>query len=569
MIKILSIAAAASLTFSVAAAPQLLPNNQKQLNIENKLNDKLFRFTMPDGQQLTAMEIAQGQQNMKKAKAEGEVGPVIGEFPGEPRLYAMGAVFAGLFGLEYDSDYGIMAQVDEDAAYFDSKMFPRAFSETTLIRADRDGNKLTIPYQKVYSLLNYAGMYDMDCYVSRMDVDEEGNPVPSADPYELELTAEGNIITPNGVTPDNREGDIVYFAMWADLSAYGAGEHELFAYCASFNMQPFTVGEQTFLPEYAEPEEYIYKSVQSEGLTSTFEYNYIDGETVYLRGLSGGVGVWFKGTMADGKLTVPSGQFLGFDAVPYIVELRAVKNLEVNEYEGTASCDELDALTFTVTDDGFILDEGQAAALFYATSGIAFWMKELEIYKWTGFTPAKPKTPEIWGFGYVADYDQYYIDIELGHTGTKGEYLDVDAFEWCVYTDDDLYTFTTDGYYIDEDMTWIPSTFYDNEDGESIYSEEGSISLFLNNDLYTSIGIQSRYTIDDVTTYSNIIYIDMNLDEEYYDLREVEVSENGTPTGLKLLDAAKAKNLFDLQGRRATKAAKGLVIDNGTIKFMK
>ncbi len=44
---------------------------------------------------------------------------------------------------------------------------------------------------------------------------------------------------------------------------------------------------------------------------------------------------------------------------------------------------------------------------------------------------------------------------------------------------------------------------------------------------------------------------------------------NATPTGIKNVETAKVANLFDLQGRRADKAAKGLVINNGKVNFVK
>ncbi len=181
-------------------------------------------------------------------------------------------------------------------------------------------------------------------------------------------------------------------------------------------------------------------------------------------------------------------------------------------------------------------------------------------------TPGAPVAPQ---FAYFEDYrdyyGQYYIDFEINNMTVAGDYINPEKLEWAVYADDEIYVFSVDdGYSLIEDMEWFPYGFMDEAGGYDIASDGNHAVVYLYEGLYNEVGIQVRAEFDGVYYYSNISYIDI----ETYEVREQEV-ENDIPTAIRTLGAQKAQSLFDIQGRRAEKAAKGLTIGNGEVRFVK
>lgn len=573
MKKSLLIAAAACLTLSATAAPQLMPRTQKQINIENKLNEKLFRFTTPDGQKMTAMEYAKAHQSMQKAKAEGE-GPVLGAFPGEASLYSLDALVSSIFGMSYDYDLPVMVELDEDAAYIDGAIFPGIFSETVLIKADREGNALHIPYQQIYTQFNYMDYYIMDCFFAPVVPDEEMNAILGEDPYEMAIDENGRIysVGENLWSPDNEEGNVTYFGLWADLSEYGYSERTLFTYICVPNLTPAEECPQTLLPEGAEEVDYIYSFEQAGNKFSQLAQVAQVEDEVYFNYLTGGTGVWVKGTLADGKVTVPSGQGLGYEAVSYIMSFVGISNLVLDEMGYVVSFDVIPELTFNVTEEGYALEEGQIAAIVYGGGDLAWFAENVVINKFAGYEVCKPATPQITNlYDYRDYYGQYYLTANLPLVGTEGQLLNPEGLEFAIYADEDVMTFSPeDDYYLSEDMEWFPANFEDEYGGYDLRATGGSVAFYIYEGLYNELGIQCRYTCDGITNYSNIMMITVVPDEDgYLWLTEIEVENEDDPTGIKNVEAAKVANLFDLQGRRAEKAAKGLVINNGKVNFVK
>ena len=571
MKKTLLFAAAACLSLSAMAATPL-QTKKLEASLGTSLNSRIEKVAQ--AHELKTMQ-------PRKARAA-EQGPIIAEFPGETTLYSMEAYPEGY----YDCDMAVKIQFDGSDVYI-SGLIPGLFSEDVVLKGTVEGNTITIPSQKIYNLYDYFGYYLFDLYISKLVMNENGEIIVTEDgypafleePYTLTINEDGSIVDPELARTD--EGIVASFlGVFVDGVDYGFSDREFFTYNAGMTLVPYTGPEAVTLPEGAQTEEYTYAYTRGGANFNEIAQAYVDGNDVYLQGITFGSGAWVKGTITDGKLVVPSGQFLG-DNVSVLYLIEAVTNFVLDDEGYIESFEELDALTFSIAEDGsFILDEGQNVGLVYYQSQIlGAYMSDVKISKFEGFKAAIPATPQLMEFAdYLSAYGQYYLGIQIPTVGTKGEMLDINNLEWAIYADEEVYEFSADDdYLLSEPMTWFPAAgFLDNGGGYDISCSNGTVVLYLYAGLYSEIGMQSRYHFGDKTYYSNIFYIDpvpVDPEQGLYNVREVEVEnepiEDEDPVSINTVAAQKLQNLFDLQGRRAEKAAKGLVINNGKVDFVK
>lgn len=565
MKKFLLLAAVAA-TAAGSYAEELAPLSLQQ-QIQSKLDAKLFRFTTNDGQQLTLPEIAA----QHRAKAEGETGPAI-TIEGPTELYQMDVILARLAGAAEYNGLAQHIQIQDDAIYF-SNIMPNQVSGDAPVKADlaADGT-VTLMEQPYYYGLNYYNLniYFLDCTIVPIDVDEEGNYVPTEGGYKMVYNAEdGTIITPgdNLMCNANPNGDAYYIGLFADMSSLGYGdEPQLLSYCVNPRFTPFTASEATVIPAGAEAKDFVYSYSEEYGSPKAIkDIVYVDGDDLYLTNITGNVAAVVKGTVEGNKLTIPSGQFLPGSS--YLLTLQAAKDFVYDEYAAIISYEDIDALTFTQDKDGtFNLDEGQTLVL-RAGSGkdVYSFIDNIHLSFYNGPKPAVPVTPE-WYFvyDYVDYYGMYSTAVIIPCVGTKGEFIDENSIEWAIYADDEINVFSPDeGYDLDQDYTWMGYHFSDNS-RDNIVDNGSYKNVWIFASLFNALGVQTRYNCDGVYYYSDIAYYDVTTGEEYV----VEV-EHPDITGIQQMSEAKTQqNLFDLQGR-PVREAKGMHIMNGKVVFVK
>lgn len=544
MKKSLLFAAATVVTLSAMAAPQQFAHKQKS-QMERTLSISLFQ--KPDMQ-----KVETSSQQIHKAKSA-EEGPVMSEFPGKPSVYSMDGYPDGY----YDYDLPVLGLLEDNQAYF-SGLLPGSFNETVVIQANREGDRITIPAQKIYSQYFLFDYYICDMFVGTLD-GQTGE--MTDEPFELIINEDGSI---TGT-------DQFFLGLFADVSDYGYTDRELITYNIAFNLVPFECNDVVEIPEDAQPVDYVCKYGLGNGIYSDMVQVYVDGSDFYTNGFSSGYYTWVKGTIADGKVTIPSGQFMGTNAA-YILNMIGITNLELDASGYPVSYDRLPELTFTVTEDGYVLDEGQVIALEYGSGEELFtYMKDVELALYKGDVIAKPVTPVFQEFaGFFDDYGQYAFRAYFPAVGTNGEFLRHANMEWAIYGDEFIYTFSPDdGYLLDEDMEWFPADNFTDNDSWDIICANGDLTMYMYEGLFFEIGLQSRNTVDGVTLYSDIIYINPIANEEgLYETHVVEV-ENEIPVGITDVEKVKVTSLFDLQGRRAEKQSKGLLISDGKVCFKK
>ena len=257
----------------------------------------------------------------------------------------------------------------------------------------------------------------------------------------------------------------------------------------------------------------------------------MDGNDVYMQRTSTYVpDGWVKGTMADGKVTFPQGQYIGkFDTHLYSA-------WDVY-FEGAVF--DYDAATGTLTSD-----EGFITSVSYRQWSYVNQVTMTKVEEIAG-TPVKPS---IDNFLYNEESDAYrvYLDIPL-HT-TDGQFMNSDKVGYRVVYEQDGevhdYQFTPGKYHnLTEAMDIIPYWF---NDGDWQIFNRGSYFLLFPDDVdsWSRFGIKTVYTGGGETHESEIFWKDINWEGQ----------------GIRQPAAEVSTECFDLTGRHAGQGRHGLLI---------
>jgi hypothetical protein len=182
---------------------------------------------------------------------------------------------------------------------------------------------------------------------------------------------------------------------------------------------------------------------------------------------------------------------------------------------------------------------------------------------------ATPKNPVIEGFVDYSEYSdegaEYVFYFDVFKTTTDGDLLDSSKVFYNVFVDGEPYTFYSDMYDVEEDITDIPfgySTDYD------IYNYDGTTFVELYCDGFDTVGVQTIYRPEEGKEIkSDLIEININTGEEF---------TNGV-TGVNNIavdKAVKSEVYYDLTGRRVVNPENGLFIkkvtfNDNTVKVSK
>ncbi len=293
------------------------------------------------------------------------------------------------------------------------------------------------------------------------------------------------------------------------------------------------------VPEDLQTEAYYFTGTytdEEDSETETFEVLVgFDGNEVYFQGLSQYIpDAWVKGTMVDGKVTIPGWGLGTYESW-------------VGDYELAFSGAEFtyDAATSTFTcKDGYV-------SYIIGEDNICDDYMDITLRKIVE-KAVKPANPEIVDFKALnTAYPR--INLSIPTLDVNGDPM-ISAklfYQLFIEKGNEIapLVFSKDLYdELDEDMSEIPYTFNDDWD---IYT--GGDYVYLNQDVeeilsWDKIGVQSIYYGGGAINKSDIVWFDVH---QYY--------VDGVETVATDRDAASV-SYFDLQGRRATSATRGIVI---------
>lgn len=374
------------------------------------------------------------------------------------------------------------------------------FSILPWIKAEPAGDegRYVVKLPQLY-ILDYGDPY----YAYSMHYDEdEGMPVVEEE-GEILFTWENGVLTQLG---DKFIGLCDATADWF----YMADQHIVYA------------------PQNDEPILMDYDEYYVQGYTMTYLSNpkdltqtkerivdvIIDGEDIYLGNLNNNTSFSFiKGTLADGKATFPTRQYLGVD--PYY-------NGHIYVLTGDAFVDEVtygtpvfnynlnNEIVFNVDEDARnIVAEWPAAMVTNVGPNTLSIIDDYVGPALVAFDeyPAIPATP-------VFNEEDVTINETAGWTvlhftiptvDTEGYKLNDNKLYYNIILDGEVFTFDPETYIgLSSEMTDIPYKFEDNINFDIYIGSNGRHTVYLYTTEFTAVGVQSIYTAGDEVNRSEI-----------------------------------------------------------------
>ncbi len=412
----------------------------------------------------------------------------------------------------YDATHGeilgsVVQMVEgEDGNVYLSHMASE-YPVNTWTRFEREGNTLVMEgVQAIY--MEYDDYYDVDfiVYLAPMKVVINNNVgyfvVTDDARFVLNIGEDGSLTSADpeillGVCvhtlDDSVEGNDVW--IWK-----GFGDRDI-------TMVPAT-GQPISLPEGIE----VNNWVMNDGYTNNFVQVAIDGEDFYVNGTDRSLPeAWVKGKIADGKVTFPSGQYLGADMDIYYYSYFCGANFfEEKDENGDPYlvCSYADSAIFAydaengklTMERGYIINstpEELFPLYFYddVTIGLQHRNPEIapeaaygiEFYESDWGDSVWFMLPNVDEEGNILDIENLYYEV---YVNGDLQYFDIVDEDWNVentsrvpylYDDwNDFWVDTTDPrdhtvyIYYDGDINSIGiRSIYVNENGEDIYSQMG------------------------------------------------------------------------------------------------
>lgn len=333
-----------------------------------------------------------------------------------------------------------------------------------------EGNDITIPAgQVLYKTENQV------LYFEVVSFDEYGSVSDFLD--EIHFTIDGDIISQT----DNNVRVGVY-----DNDTYNPG---FFIFINQYNIQP--IGDIfTFTP----PSD---ATIEKWMMTSSTESRFVNvarsGNDVYIAGFSSmAPDDYVMGTIADGKLTFLSAYILPSATLKYI-RLIGAREGEPDEF-GFPQLEMIPTYEFDVNEaeDHFTLNPAgdYIVEASYFNFNMLNGLSNVEVFRYAGDVPATPATPEITNWSEADGLVQFVIPS----TDVDGNFINPDKLTYRIYLDGELHKFTPEEYaYLAEEMTDIPYAFTDNYD---IYTNGSLKSIYLHAPAFTTIEVESTYTVD-------------------------------------------------------------------------
>ena len=228
----------------------------------------------------------------------------------------------------------------------------------------------------------------------------------------------------------------------------------------------------------------------------------IDGNDIYIGYLNDNTPNYIKGTLANGKATFPTRQYLGVD--PYynghIYVLTGEAYVDAETYSSPVFNYNLnDEIVFSVDEDArHIVAEWPAAMI---TNVGPNTLSILNDYVGPGLeafdeVPAVPATPLISAEDMTVNTTSGWVALRftIPTTDVDGYKLNENKLYYNIILDDEVYTFDPETYIgLSTAMTDIPYNFQDNVNFD-IYINNGRHTVYLYTTDFEFVGIQSIYT---------------------------------------------------------------------------
>ena len=409
------------------------------------------------------------------------------------------------------------------------------FSILPWIKAEPAGDgKFVVKLPQLY-ILDYGDPYYAYC----MHYDEdEGMPVVEEE-GEIEFTWQDGVLTQLG---DKFIGLCDATADWF----YMADQHIVYAPQTD---EPIIMTEDDY---YIQSYTMTYLSDPTDlSMTKECIVNVIiDGEDIYIGNLNNNnPDSFIKGTLADGKATFPTRQYLGVDAYynGHIYALTGDAFVDTETYGSPVFNYNLnDEITFNVDEDARnIVAEWPASIITNVGPSILYIINDYVAPGLVAFdeSPAVPATPIFTDDDVTVNQSAGWavLHFTIPTVDVDGNKLNENKLYYNIILHDQVYTFDPETYIgLSSAMTDIPYKFEDNINFD-IYMSNGRHTVYIYTTEFATVGVQSFYTAGGEVNSSEIAYVAIPI---------TPTAINEVASGAQVINT----RYFDLTGRELPSA---------------
>lgn len=508
---------------------------------------------------------------------------VITEQPeGDVQVYSrQGGAYYSFFGYVINSSQNgtairIVTAPDGKTVYMENPISQAQVPDGTWIKGTKEGNKLHMPLKQCTYFSEEEGYgYITATFrvqeVYNAEYDENVTTYVMTDDTEVTFTiGEDGTITldqTSKVDPETGYADFIYGLAYTDDFVWG-GYGDFNSVYTPFN------DETKAIPDGMETEEWAFMYNDGNYDCANIVKVAVDGDKMYIAGINAeDPEAAITGTLADGKVTFQSDQYVGMNSgfISYVAFATWVSELKYDEewdeeYEDVTYT-YAPEFSFTYDAEKKMLTSASDAALLInagkAAEQVSF-ITACHTPKFNYFEDkaAKPADPEIQGFNnYFDDYGYDMLGVNVKLEDVDGNYMDMNKVYYIVWVKvdgeaepfvfyADEYTGLTDKGL--EEITEIPYNFviYDEYGFEDIYVGGSNIILYQTG--FDDYGIQTIYYGGGERNVSNIVWLNQG---------------DGIQTVATGKQATTAQ--YNALGQRVGKNYRGIVIRDGKKVYVK
>lgn len=519
------------------------------------------------------------------APAEEEINTnVIWDQPeGDLKVYTRGGgAYYSFWGYIIDTTQGgtsIKIVTNGNDVYMENPISQGQVEGGTWVKGTLEGNKIHMPVKQCVIYSEEEG-YGYMTAALRADVQYDED----ADEYYLnyEMTDETEVtftINEDGtitldhqsvVDPETGLADWIYGLVYTDDLAWS----QLGDYNSVYT--PFD-GDYATIPADAATEQWamMYKDENNYSSAHLCDVAIV-GDKMYIAGMSkADPEAAMVGTIADGKVTFASDQYIGL-STGYVsygvfanVTTEQVWDDWYEEYYDMESFEYLPEYSFTYDAENKMLTSADDVA-FVVNAGkgeeeiLYITLAKAPKFNYYEEVPAIPADPEFLDYSnYFDDYGYDMISCNVKLEDVNGKYMNQDKVFYTIYVkiDDEVEPFV---FYADEyagfaelgidEMTEVPVNFtvLDDYGYEDISASASGICLYQTG--FDDYGIQTIYYGGNYRSKSNIVWASG-------EVSNVATTEDDIiATGISNVSTTGKAAIYDLQGRQLQKMQKGLNI---------
>lgn len=519
------------------------------------------------------------------APAEEEINTnVIWDQPeGDLKVYTRGGgAYYSFWGYIIDTTQGgtsIKIVTNGNDVYMENPISQGQVEGGTWVKGTLEGNKIHMPVKQCVIYSEEEG-YGYMTAALRADVQYDED----ADEYYLnyEMTDETEVtftINEDGtitldhqseIDPETGLADWIYGLVYTDDLAWS----QLGDYNSVYT--PFD-GDYATIPADAATEQWamMYKDENNYSSAHLCDVAIV-GDKMYIAGMSkADPEAAMVGTIADGKVTFASDQYIGL-STGYVsygvfanVTTEQVWDDWYEEYYDMESFEYLPEYTFTYDAENKMLTSADDVA-FVVNAGkgeeeiLYITLAKAPKFNYYEEVPAIPADPEFLDYSnYFDDYGYDMISCNVKLEDVNGKYMNQDKVFYTIYVkiDDEVEPFV---FYADEyagfaelgidEMTEVPVNFtvLDDYGYEDISASASGICLYQTG--FDDYGIQTIYYGGNYRSKSNIVWASG-------EVSNVATTEDDIiATGISNVSTTGKAAIYDLQGRQLQKMQKGVNI---------